>query len=115
MKKYLTSIFVVIMFTAGCAQLEAKTLYQRYYALKADYRNVLTLAVGYKEMCDKKPANDGCRTVVIKIQDYDGRVHSAFNVTDVAFTNKDMPGAEKAILVGISAVTEFSTYMMNKR
>ena len=44
------AILLLVGLAAGCASVEAETPAQRVYALKADYRAVLTVAVAYESL-----------------------------------------------------------------
>lgn len=103
MHKILPLCLVLVVMTA-CNTLTggAETPAQRYFALKADYQQLLTVAVSYKQNCDAKIDKDGCDTHVEKVQEIDNRIATAFETAD-AFRLQDETENLDATLIGIGA------------
>ena len=79
MRRYITILLLVGFATTGftCAQDVAETPMQKLYALKGDYRAVLTTMVGYRVQCEAKAVElrRGCTGHVLKMQVLDNQIY----------------------------------------
>lgn len=81
-------LFLIAFSVTGftCAQDVAETPLQKLYALKSDYRAVLTTMVGYRVQCETKPveARFGCVEHVKKMQVMDNQIYPVIGQAEIA-------------------------------
>lgn len=75
------SLVFLLVFTA-CAIGAAKTADQRFYAVKATYRDALTAVTEYADNCAKKPVKNGCDKNVDRLREIDTEVYDSIESAD---------------------------------
>ncbi len=73
---------ILVLSLTSCVGLKATTTEQAYFALKSDYKNILELAVAYKENCKFLKFQPDCEDNIAKIRQIDGKVSSSFALAD---------------------------------
>jgi hypothetical protein len=110
---YKAVVVFIMLITSSCVQTHANTLQQRYFAAKADYKNILHVAVAYKTVCDKRGKDDECYAVLDKFRDYDAKIHLAFTVADIALTNDNVEKATSSLDDISAGVSVLSAYVID--
>jgi hypothetical protein len=85
----------------ACATLEGKTTDQRFFGLVSDYAGLQTLAIGYKENCEKTHLPNGCEEHVAVLQEIDG---DANRIIQAAASNTDQPDYINASYTALTTV-----------
>ncbi len=116
MKRLPVLLFIVAFSTMGftCAQNVAETPLQKLYALKTDYRSVLTTMVGYRVQCEAKVVElrGDCVGHVKKMQVMDNQIYPVIAQAETAaMAGQSVELATANSLIG-AAIAHVSAYIL---
>lgn len=115
-RRFALVLALIVFGTTGftCSQQVAETPLQKLYALKADYRAALTIAVGYRVQCEAKAVElrAGCDDHVRKLQVLDNQVFAAVGQAETAAKAGQSLELASANAILSAAIAHLNAYIL---
>lgn len=108
------------MFLTGCASFnnalnEVKTTFSNIVtpssldSIESSYGSALAVAVGYRDLCQRKVINKSCWLVIAKIQPYENKAYNAVLVLRKFVKSNPTMDATSFIQLAVDAINAFKT------
>lgn len=104
-------VFLVLLTLAACSTFTNPATRERLATIEAGYGVVLSAAVAYRDVCNRRIiARVTCTPVVQRMRDYDTSVQAALASARVAVKAGDDLTAASALVTAQRALTAFQEY-----